>query len=107
MKEEQTTEEDHTTAGVALCVHNYVVTTLVALQRTLQAVAVSLSLWVATTECSLYMHPVPVVSSKAHNELNAQFPKPFTIMGDFNALNLMDGFTTWTQTGLLQNSVYS
>lgn len=80
-------------------VHNRWVHTPVALQMPLQSVAVCLSLVTATT-CSLYLPPGPTVSPLDLDGLIAQLPRPFIILGEFNAPYLMWGCDSWTPHGL-------
>lgn len=78
------TRPDGHERGAAILVHKSFNFQHFPLNTTLQAVAVTLRLSKAYTICSLYLPHVPVSYQELHN-LIQQLPRPFVLMGDFNA----------------------
>lgn len=72
--------------GVAVYVRKGVSAMEVKLNTRLQAIAVSIKFKNRVTVCSLYLPPAPqVIRKKDLENLLAQLPKPFLLLGDFNA----------------------
>ena len=71
--------------GVAIFVKNFASSYRVKLNTSLQAIAVSVKIHKRITVCSLYLPPSePVQLAQLQNLIN-QLPKPFLLLGDFNA----------------------
>ena len=77
--------------GVAILVNNSIPHEPVPLQTSLQATAVKITLNKTITLCSVYLPPSMPLSSDGLQELVAQLPKPFLMVGDFNAHNTLWG----------------
>ena len=75
--------------GVGIFVKNFASSYRVDLQTDLQAVAVSVKVHKRITVCSLYLPPSKVVSRDQLQNLIDQLPKPFLLLGDFNAHHSM------------------
>ena len=71
--------------GVAVFVRSGVSAFSVDLNTRLQAVAVSVKLKKRITVCSLYLPPGEVIQKRELEGLISQLPKPFLLLGDFNA----------------------
>ena len=65
--------------------NNSVLHRTVNLNTSLQATAVSISLTKSITICSVYLPPSIPIDSNEFDELIDQLPKPFVLVGDFNA----------------------
>lgn len=73
--------------GVAVVVQRMVPSTEVALQTSLEAVAVRLLLDRVITVCSVYISPGYRLQFEELDNLIRQLPVPYIILGDFNAHN--------------------
>lgn len=71
--------------GVGLFIKSHISSYQIKLQTTLQAVAASVKIRGRITVCSLYLPPGELVTKQELQSLLDQLPKPFIIMGDFNA----------------------
>lgn len=71
--------------GVGLFIKSHISSYEVKLRTRLQAVAVSVKIHKRITLCSLYLPPSEVVTKQEIQSLLDQLPKPFIILGDFNA----------------------
>ena len=71
--------------GVGIWVKNNKPAHQIPLNTNLQAVAVSLIMGKRITICSLYLPPNEVITKQAIENLMNQLPKPFMLIGDFNA----------------------
>ena len=80
----QINEGEHAHGGVAVFVKSFI-SYQIDLQTNLQAVAVSVCLHKRITLCSLYLPPAQQVEKREILEIIKQLPKPFMILGDFNA----------------------
>ena len=69
----------------AVMVNNCVPHRIVNVSTSLQATAVSISLTKTITICSVYLPPSIPVDFDKLDDLLDQLPKPFILMGDFNA----------------------
>ena len=78
-------EGQHAHGGVAIFVRNFISSYRINLETELQAVAVSVKFRKRITLCSLYLPPGEPVSKRDMENLLQQLPKPFMILGDFNA----------------------
>lgn len=83
----QKVEEGNAHGGVGLWIQNKVPTHEIELNTPLQAVATSLMLHKRVTICSLYLPPNSHVTRREIEGLIKQLPKPFLLLGDFNAHN--------------------
>jgi len=71
--------------GTSIFVKNNVVHQQVPLVTDLQAVAVRVTLHRPVTICSMYLPPQTPFSLKSLENIVEQLPKPFVLLGDFNA----------------------
>ena len=102
----QSTERGFT-GGVSLYIHQSVLHSPVALVTPLQAVAARVTLHKTVTICNVYLPPsVDVRASDIHNLLS-QLPRPFILLGDFNAHNTSWGSDQSSSRGLLLQDVFS
>ena len=77
--------------GVSLSIRKDILFKPIVLDTALEAVAAQISLAKSITVCSLYLSPSAVVSKHALEQLIAQLPKPFVILGDLNAHSTLWG----------------
>lgn len=77
--------EGNAHGGVGVWVKNSKPAHQIPLNTNLQAVAVSLIMGKRVTICSLYLPPNEVIPRQAIENLVNQLPKPFLLLGDFNA----------------------
>ena len=87
----------------------------IKLNTNLQAVAISIKLQKRITVCSLYCPPIAITPVSFKSDLQNlvdQLPKPFLLLGDFNAHNPLwfgqrtDARGTAVESILLENDVY-
>ena len=71
--------------GVAIFGKNYASSYRIKLNTTLQAIAVSVKIQKRITICSIYLPPNEEVQLAQLQNLANQLPKPFLLLGDFNA----------------------
>ena len=71
--------------GVAVVVNNSVPHRTVNVSTTLQATVVNISLNKTITICSIYLPPSTLIDFTELDKLIEQLPKPFILIGDFNA----------------------
>jgi ribonuclease HI/endonuclease/exonuclease/phosphatase family metal-dependent hydrolase len=71
--------------GVAIFVKNFASSYRIKLNTTLQAIAVSVKIQKRITICSIYLPPNEEVQLAQLQNLINQLPKPFLLLGDFNA----------------------
>ena len=77
--------------GVAVVVNNSVPHRTVNVSTTLQATVVNISLNKTITICSIYLPPSTPIDFTELDKLIEQLPKPFILMGDFNAHSTLWG----------------
>ena len=77
--------EGNAHGGVGIWVKNNKPAHQIPLNTNLQAVAVSLMMGKRVTICSLYLPPGEIIPRQAIENLVNQLPKPFMLVGDFNA----------------------
>lgn len=77
--------------GVSLLIKDSIPHSKVTLVTTLQAKAITISVPSVITICSLYLSPSVAIDIASINSLVGQLPKPFILLGDFNAHNTMWG----------------
>ena len=78
-------EEGNAHGGVGIWVKNDKPAHRITLNTNLQAVAVSLMMGKRVNICSLYLPPNEVIPRQEIENLVKQLPKPFLLLGDFNA----------------------
>ncbi|GFO00791.1 RNA-directed DNA polymerase from mobile element jockey [Plakobranchus ocellatus] len=83
----------------ALLIRNGIRFSEIDLKTGLHAAAVTISLAKTLTVCSLYLPPNSPVSKLSLTELFEQLPKPFLVLGDFNAHSPVWGGTPTWMTG--------
>ena len=93
--------------GVAVIVNNSVPHRPVTLNTKLQATAVRISLNKTITVCSLYLPPRESIDTAALDDLISQLPKPFLLVGDFNAHNTLWGCCDDNPKGRLLENFFS
>ena len=71
--------------GVGIFVKNSASSYEIPLNTALQAVAASVKISQRITICSIYLPPDEEISKEAIQNIINQLPKPFMILGDFNA----------------------
>ena len=76
---------DRASGGSSIIIKNNIPHSVVNLNTSLQAVAISATLNKVLTICSLYIPPSHRLSIHELNDLVSQLPRPFIILGDFNA----------------------
>ena len=75
--------------GVGIFVKNFASSYQIKLNTSLQAVAVSVKIQARITICSIYLPPREPVELYQLQQLIDQLPKPFLLLGDFNAHHSM------------------
>ena len=91
--------ENGFTGGVSLYIHNSILHSPITLQSSLQAVAARVSLKKTITICSLYLPPrTPVIKQELSNLIN-ELPRPFLLLGDFNAHSTLWGSESTSSRG--------
>lgn len=85
LKNQDVAEGQNAHGGVAIFVRKFISSYQVKLQTELQAIAVSVKFRKRITLCSLYLPPGEEVSKVDMQGLLDQLPKPFMVLGDFNA----------------------
>lgn len=85
LKNKELDEGQNAQGGVGLFIRNHISSYEVKLDTPLQAVAVSVKIHKRITLCSLYLPPSEVVDKQQIQDLIDQLPKPFILLGDFNA----------------------
>lgn len=78
-------EGERSHGGVAILVNSQIPSYGVNLDTNLQAVAISVNLHKKVTVCSIYLPPLDEVSREDILNVIEQLPKPFLLLGDFNA----------------------
>ena len=76
---------DRARGGVAIVVNDSVPKRTINVNTSLRATAVSISLTKTITICSVYLPPSVTIDCNELDQLIDQLPKPFLLMGDFNA----------------------
>lgn len=71
--------------GASLLIHSSIRSTKLNLNTNLAAVAARVSLPKEMTICSIYLLPGENITRNVLNELVQQLPKPYILLGDFNA----------------------
>ena len=71
----------------------------ITLNTNIQAIAVILALHKTITLCSVYLPPNHSISKRDLNNLTAQLPSPFLLLGDFNAHSNLWGNTHTDRQG--------
>ena len=85
--------------GVAIFIKNGVSAVQVDLNTNLQAVAVSVKFHKRIAVCSLYLPPGQVITKQEMEGLIDQLPRPFLLLGDFNARSKLWYDTNYCQRG--------
>lgn len=85
LKSKQLQEGENAHGGVGIWIQNSKPAHQVPLQTNLQAVAVSVMLHKTITICSLYLPPNEPITRQEIENLLHQLPKPFLVLGDYNA----------------------
>ena len=92
--------------GVAIIMQNNATSQEIQLQTALEAVAVSVVSFKTLTICSIYLPPHTQVTVRDMEELVEQLPKPFILVGDFNAHSSMWGsMTTDTRGQIIEDFI--
>src|SRR5262249_21328773 len=76
---------EETGRGVCLLTKSTVSSSPVQLNTSLEAVAVRVFLNRLITVCSIYISPNQILSAQDFEDLINQLPRPFLVLGDFNA----------------------
>jgi exonuclease III len=92
--------------GVATAVLDSVFSSQVPLTTPLQAVAVQVHIPQPVTFCNVYLPEWAPVTSANLDHLVAQLPRPFVLLGDFNAHNPLWGGTHNSTRGRLLESFF-
>ena len=85
LKSLPTEEGEKAHGGVGIFVKNYASSYSIPLNTNLQAVAVSVKIHKRVSICSLYLPPRKEISKEDIQNIINQLPKPFLLLGDFNA----------------------
>ena len=85
LKNKDLEEGQNAHGGVGLFIRKHISSYEIKLQTRLQAVAVSVKIHRRITLCSLYLPPGEAVEKQELQNLINQLPKPFILLGDFNA----------------------
>lgn len=96
---------DRARGGVAVFMRDCYHSVAVPLTTSLQAVAATLHTPVRMTVCSLYLPPGVVVRREALTDLIDQLPRPFLLLGDFNAHHALWGSNSICPRGRLVESI--
>ena len=91
--------------GVSIIIHEDVPHRQIPLQTNLQAISNSIILHKTFTICNIYLPPNDNPSFQDLHNLILQLPKPFIILGDFNAHNSIWGSNKNTTRGKLIESI--
>lgn len=75
----------HNNRGVAMVLHSALQYTRVPLRTTLETVAVTIHSGKKITICNIYLSPNSNVSKDEIHSVVQQLPRPFLLLGDFNA----------------------
>ena len=87
--------------GVSLLCHPSVLASPVSLDTPLEAVAARVSLEKTVTVCCLYLSPSYSIDKRALTALIEQLPRPFLLLGDFNAHSPLWGSDSTSARGLM------
>lgn len=87
--------------GVAIFTKNEVFIQDIPLQTTLEAVAIKVRINCTITICNIYLPNSISLNIAELDNILAQLPKPFIILGDFNSHNNLWGSTTADRRGKL------
>jgi exonuclease III len=83
---------ERASGGVAIYVKDDILCTKISLETTLEAIAVSLYLPTQKlTVCNVYLPPNATITVLELSKLIEQLPRPFVLLGDFNAHNVIWG----------------
>jgi ribonuclease HI/endonuclease/exonuclease/phosphatase family metal-dependent hydrolase len=83
---------ERASGGVAIYVKDDILCTKISLETTLEAIAVSLYLPTQKlTVCNVYLPPNATITVLELSMLIEQLPRPFVLLGDFNAHNVIWG----------------
>ena len=85
LKNVDVAQGENARGGVGLFIKSHISSYQVNLQTRLQAVAASVKIHRRITLCSLYLPPGEVFTKQEIQNLLDQLPKPFIVLGDFNA----------------------
>ena len=75
--------------GTLILIMKYIAFTPITIPSSINALAVRTGLDVLTTICSLYLNPNEILDPVQLNNLISELPKPFILVGDFNARNTL------------------
>lgn len=87
--------------GVAIVVKGGIPTRAITLNTPLEAVAVSIIAHKTISICSIYIPPHEQLTLRELEDLTAQLPEPFVLVGDFNAHGTLWGSDQTDQRGQL------
>ena len=85
LKNLEVQENEHAHGGVGLYVQTHISAFRIELVTDLQAVAVSMKIKRRITVCSIYLPPGQNIHRRQLEALIDQLPRPFLLLGDFNA----------------------
>ena len=97
---------DSISCGVALLIHQNILSSHIDLDTNLQAVAARITLGKTVTVCSMFPSAVPVRGADLYH-LFRQLPRPFIVLGDFNGHNPFWGSVHCDSKGCLFEEVFS
>ncbi|ESO92697.1 hypothetical protein LOTGIDRAFT_175659 [Lottia gigantea] len=78
------TGDDKVSGGVSIIVNRNVAQSEITLSSPLQVIAVRVTLHVPITICSIYLPPSLSLNLRELDDLVAQLPSPYILLGDFN-----------------------
>ena len=93
-------KENANARGISLMIENCLVSSEVVLQTNLEAIAARVTVCKkAYTFCNLYLSPSKAYSKASIENVLDQLPRPFVLMGDFNAHHPLWGSTSSSPRG--------
>ena len=95
------------TGGLAFFIHNNVLFSPVNLSTHLQAIAFRVTLHKTITICNLYFPPTSQISENEIENLIEQLPRPFLLVGDFNAHSPLWGSPSTSHRGQIIENIIS
>lgn len=93
--------------GLVTLIHNSVPHSHIALNTTLQALAYKIRLSREYTICNIYLNPRGNVTANNITDLINQLPRPYIVMGDFNAKHEMWGCDSTDERGKIIENIIS
>jgi exonuclease III len=99
---------ERASGGVSIYVKDDILCTKISLETTLEAIAVSLYLPTQKlTVCNVYLPPNATITVLELSMLIEQLPRPFVLLGDFNAHNVIWGSNRTDTRGEMLESLQS